>query len=79
MQGQAYVVKAVWDKDASVWVVTSEDIPGLVVEADTAEGVLNELKILIPELLAANGELHDSGVWEVPVHIMSERLEHIRL
>lgn len=78
MEGQVYVIKAVWDTDASVWVATSEGIPGLVAEADTAEGLLDELRILIPELLGAKA-LSDSGVPGIPIHIMSERLEHIRL
>jgi hypothetical protein len=28
------IVHAVWDDEACVWVVTSEDVPGLATEAD---------------------------------------------
>ena len=28
-----YIVKFQWDDDASVWVATSDDIPGLVLES----------------------------------------------
>lgn len=47
-------VHAMWDDEAHVWVVTSEDIPGLVTEADTMENLVDKLKVLIPELLEAN-------------------------
>lgn len=28
-----YVVKFVWDDDANVWIATSNDIPGLILES----------------------------------------------
>lgn len=43
-----------WDDEAHVWVVTSEDVPGLVTEADTMEKLVDKLKVLIPELLETN-------------------------
>ena len=30
-----YLIRADWDPEAAVWVVTSDDIPGLVTEAVT--------------------------------------------
>lgn len=30
-------VRAEWDEEARVWVATSDDVPGLVTEADTVE------------------------------------------
>lgn len=49
-----YYVHAVWDEKAEVWVASSDDVPGLATEADTAEALVEKLKILIPELLALN-------------------------
>lgn len=54
-------VKAIWDKEESVWVATSEDIPGLVTEASTAEELEQKLQIMIPEILEANGVLKQAG------------------
>jgi predicted RNase H-like HicB family nuclease len=54
MRGKVYKVTAVWDDEASVWVATSEDVPGLVAEAPTQEAMIEELKVLIPELLRLN-------------------------
>jgi len=49
-------VKAEWDVEADVWVVTS-DIPGLVFEAgnpQTATSILERLASMIPEMLELN-------------------------
>ena len=50
-----YFIRAEWDDEAEVWVATSDDVPGLATEADTQEQLIAKLKILIPELLVANG------------------------
>ena len=49
-----YYVHAVWDEEARVWVASSEDVPGLATESETAEALVEKLKSLIPELLALN-------------------------
>lgn len=48
-------IHAFRDDEAGVWVATSNDVPGLVAEADTVEDLLKKLRVLIPELLDANG------------------------
>jgi len=68
---QAYMISAFWDADASVWVASSDDVPGLVTEADTMELLVAKLKVLIPDLLEANGILpkaYDS----IPFHLHTE-------
>ena len=60
MRSKVISVKAIWDKDAQVWVATSEDVPGLATEADTLEELTEKLKIMIPELLEANGLLDNN-------------------
>ena len=51
------VVTARWDPEALVWVATSDDVPGLVVEADTADQLIGILKEIVPQLLIENGRL----------------------
>jgi hypothetical protein len=51
------IIRVLWDKDASVWVATSEDIAGLVVEATSFDQVVCEVRDLIPELMALNGQI----------------------
>jgi predicted RNase H-like HicB family nuclease len=47
-------VTAVYDSDANVWIATSDDVPGLVTEAETIERLFEKVGVMIPELLAAN-------------------------
>ena len=44
-------VRARWDADARVWTATSADVPGLVAEADTWQSVLEEVRLIVPDLL----------------------------
>ena len=48
-------ITAFWDDEAKVYVAESEDVPGLVTEADTVSALVQKLKVLIPELLEENG------------------------
>ena len=50
-----FEVLARWDGEAGVWVAESEDIPGLVAEADSPNNLAQKLRILVPELLELNG------------------------
>jgi len=52
---KALFVRAEWDDEALVWVATSDDVPGLVAEAATAEALQAKLPILLPERLDTNG------------------------
>jgi predicted RNase H-like HicB family nuclease len=65
-------VRAEWDEEAHVWVATSDDVPGLATEGDTLEGLVEKLKIMIPELLDANGAEQEN---EVPFEILTRRFE----
>ena len=50
-----YTVKLFWDPDAAVWVATSEDIPGLVLESGSFDALIERVRFAAPELLALNG------------------------
>lgn len=71
MQGRMILVRAIWDEAASVWVASSDDVPGLVTEADTLERVRAKVLIMIPELLDANNLSFDGP--EIPVHFLAEQ------
>lgn len=45
------VVRATWDSQAEVWVAESEDVPGLVTEAESIEVLLRKLPGIIADLL----------------------------
>ena len=60
-----YLVNAEWDADASVWVATSDDVPGLVTESETLEALQSKIQIMVPELLEANGCLPANKIIQV--------------
>lgn len=49
-----YVVYFTWDEEASVWIATSDDIPGLVLESGSFDALLERTRFAVPELLALN-------------------------
>ncbi len=48
-------IKAQWDGEAGVWIATSNEVPGLVVEADTWPGMIEEVRLILPELMGLSG------------------------
>jgi hypothetical protein len=50
-----YIVKFDWDNEADVWVASSEDIPGLVLESGSIDALIERVRFAAPELLALNG------------------------
>jgi len=69
-------IRAEWDGDARVWVATSDDVPGLATEEENLERLIDKLKIMIPELLDANGIGRE---YEVPFEILTRRFETAHL
>jgi predicted RNase H-like HicB family nuclease len=63
-------VIADWDDEAAVWVATSDDIPGLITEADTLEALRAKLIDLVPELIAENGEPSEPAA-SLPIEIVA--------
>ncbi len=63
-------IRAEWDDEANVWVATSDDVPGLATEADSMEELSAKLRIMVPELLDANG--YPDGV-DVPYELLARK------
>ncbi|MDO8534894.1 MAG: DUF1902 domain-containing protein [Xanthobacteraceae bacterium] len=57
------VVHADWDTEAGVWVATTNDIRGLVTEAETLESLRAKLPSMILDLL------EEAGVSDLPASI----------
>jgi hypothetical protein len=53
-------IEARWDPEASVWIATSNDVTGLVVEADTWPAMIEEVRLVLPDLLELSGEKNDN-------------------
>ncbi|MBF6570169.1 MAG: DUF1902 domain-containing protein [Candidatus Binataceae bacterium] len=54
MENRTYLVRAIWDGEAGVWVAESDDVPGLIAEAASPGELNGKLAVLIPELLELN-------------------------
>jgi hypothetical protein len=53
-------IQARWDSEASVWIATSEDVPGLVVEAETWPRMIEEVRLVLPDLMELAGKGSES-------------------
>lgn len=58
-------VDVIRDEEAGVFVGTSMDLRGLVVESDTLEGIVREARLLIPDLVRSPSELGPETVTDV--------------
>ena len=45
-----------WDEEADVWIATSDDIPGLVLESGSIDALIERVRFAVPELLELNGQ-----------------------
>jgi predicted RNase H-like HicB family nuclease len=57
------IVHADWDPEAAVWVATTQDLRGLVTEADSIEALRAKLPGMILDLL------EDGGISDLPASI----------
>ena len=53
-------IQARWDGEASVWIATSDDVPGLVIEADTWPQMIEEVRLVLPDLMELSGQSHET-------------------
>jgi hypothetical protein len=67
-----YKIEAFWDEEVQVWVATSEDISGLVTEAENIDILTKKIRNIIPELLILNGVINPNDnneiTWELITH-----------
>jgi len=46
-----YRVNFTWDEEVCVWIATSEDIAGLVLEHGSFDALVERVRLAVPELL----------------------------
>ena len=68
-----YVINLIWDQDVHVWIATSDDIPGLVLEHGSFDALLERVRVAVPELLALNAP----GTKEISIHYNTQRQERL--
>ena len=68
-----YTVNLSWDTDASVWVATSEDIKGLVLESGSLDVLIERVRMTVPELLKLNHQPMEHAT----LAFVTERVEEV--
>jgi len=59
-------VKLVWDDEACVWITDSTDVPGLFLESESFDELIQKVIVAAPELLLLNCK------YEGPVYLNFE-------
>lgn len=49
-----YRIEFIYDDKAGVWVATSEDVPGLALESESFDALVERVRRAVPELLNLN-------------------------
>ena len=62
-----------WDSEANVWIATSKDIGGLVLESDSFDTLMDRVKMAVPELL----EESEKVVRFIDYSFVSERNDRV--
>ena len=57
-----YKIKFTWDNDAYVWIATSDDISGLVLEHGSFDALVERVCQAVPDLLVLEGVLNDNVI-----------------
>ena len=70
-----YIINFIWDSEAAVWIATSNDIKGLILESGSLDVLMERVRYTVPELLELNGtEKH-----EFPMCFRVERHERVQM
>ena len=51
---EGHNIQFVWDNEAKVWIATSEDIPGLILEDESADKLIQRVILAAPEIIELN-------------------------
>lgn len=70
-----YIVNLTWDNESNVWIATSDDIPGLVLESGSFDALLERIRFAAPELIVLNNPDRSTYV----LSFVSNRHERIAL
>jgi len=66
-------IKFLWDTEEAVWIATSKDVPGLVLESGSFDALVERVKQAVPELL----KLNNGGVEDFRLSFSIEREDRV--
>jgi hypothetical protein len=53
-----YNISFFWDNEAEVWIASSEDVYGLILEDESLDNLMQRVFVAIPDLLGLEGDGH---------------------
>ena len=65
-----YLIDLIWDSEAAVWIASSDEISGLILESGSLDALIERVKFAVTELLDLNHIIHSD-----PIRLCF-RLEH---
>lgn len=68
-----YKVKLFWDSETDVWIATSDDIKGLVLESGSLDVLIERVRMTVPELLRLNNQPMENA----KITFVTERVEEV--
>lgn len=78
-----YIIHFNWDNNANVWIATSDNVPGLVLESGSFDALLERTRFAVPELLALDNSTDNpsdpffSAENQARLRIAKERMERV--
>ncbi|MCL2500912.1 MAG: DUF1902 domain-containing protein [Defluviitaleaceae bacterium] len=69
----AYKINFIWDNEAQVWIATSDDLHGLILEHESFEGLIHEVQLAIPMLL----EIEEKTFTDLTLDFVAHRQERL--
>jgi hypothetical protein len=65
-----YTVDLKWDDEASVWLASGNDVPGLALESGSLDALMERVKYAVPDLL---------DVTDVRIAFKAERIAEVHV
>ncbi len=72
---KAYLVSANWDPAAGAWVARSDDVPGLVAQAESLNLLMERIRAVLPSLLKSHGNI-EPGQRSAKVIVRAHSKQH---
>ena len=67
-----YRIQIIWDQEAAVWIASSREVRGLIIESESVDLLIERLRSIVPELLVLNHQPPAKAL-----RIEMERLEQL--
>ena len=70
-----FKIQFTWDNESQVWIATSDDVPGLVLESGSFDALVERVRYAVPELL----EMNSKTATFYNLTFLSERHEQVQI